>query len=155
MTATDDDEDEATEEQKWLFLPDHRRAGVLGPWGCQTARRAADTVPDCGGSEPCPDRCRTHWCRLCHWWEGKDLKHKLWLITNWWVTPVNSRRLRLKGLIGWSISGASPSPVSMDSVVVFPAPLCPSSTVICPSNMFRVRSRTALRVLLPTLNSCQ
>lgn len=43
----------------------------------------------------------------------------------------------------------------MDSVVVFPAPLCPSSTAICPSNMFTVRSRTACRVLLPTLNSCQ
>lgn len=47
------------------------------------------------------------------------------------------------------------TPVSMDSVVVFPAPLCPSRTVICPSNMFTVRSRTACRVLLPTLNSCQ
>lgn len=45
------------------------------------------------------------------------------------------------------------SPVSMDSVVVFPAPLCPSSTVICPSNMFTVRFCTASRILLPTLNS--
>lgn len=47
------------------------------------------------------------------------------------------------------------SPVSMDSVVVFPAPLCPRSTVICPSNMFSVRSRTACLVLFPTLNFCQ
>lgn len=42
----------------------------------------------------------------------------------------------------------------MDSVVVFPAPLCPSTTVICPSNMFSVSSFTACRVLLPTLKSC-
>lgn len=49
----------------------------------------------------------------------------------------------------------SSSPVSMDSVVVFPAPLCPSRTVIWLSNMFIVRSFTACRILLPTLNSCQ
>ena len=28
-------------------------------------------------------------------------------------------------------------PVNMDKVVVFPAPLCPSKAVICPSYMFK------------------
>lgn len=45
-------------------------------------------------------------------------------------------------------------PVSIDSVVVLPAPLWPSRTVIWPSNMLRVKSLTASLVLLPTLNTC-
>lgn len=45
-------------------------------------------------------------------------------------------------------------PVSMDRVVVFPAPLCPNRTVICPSYMFTVRSFTASFVLFPTLKTC-
>lgn len=51
-------------------------------------------------------------------------------------------------------SWAWPIPVSMERVVVFPAPLWPSRTVICPSYMFTVRSLTASFVLLPTLKTC-
>lgn len=49
---------------------------------------------------------------------------------------------------------ARPSPVSMESVVVFPAPLWPSRTVIWPSYRFRFRSLTAALPLFPTLNTC-
>lgn len=46
-------------------------------------------------------------------------------------------------------------PVSMDRVVVFPAPLCPNRTVICPSYMFTVKSLTASFILFPTLKTCR
>ena len=49
---------------------------------------------------------------------------------------------------------AGSSPVSMESVVVFPAPLWPSKTVIWPSYRFRFRSLTAALPLFPTLNTC-
>ena len=39
---------------------------------------------------------------------------------------------------------AGKSPVSMDISVVLPAPLCPSSAVICPSYMFRETPLTAM-----------
>lgn len=45
-------------------------------------------------------------------------------------------------------------PVSIESVVVLPAPLWPSRTVIWPSNMLSVKSLTASLVLFPTLNTC-
>lgn len=48
-----------------------------------------------------------------------------------------------------------PVPVSMESVVVLPAPLWPSRTVICPSYRFRLRSLTAALPLFPTLNTCR
>lgn len=50
--------------------------------------------------------------------------------------------------------GAGSSPVSMERVVVFPAPLWPSRTVIWPSYRFRFRSLTAALPLFPTLNTC-
>ena len=49
---------------------------------------------------------------------------------------------------------AGSSPVSMERVVVFPAPLWPSRTVIWPSYRFRFRSLTAALPLFPTLNTC-
>lgn len=52
-------------------------------------------------------------------------------------------------------SGTQLLPVSMDRVVVFPAPLCPNRTVICPSYMFTVRSLTASFILFPTLKTCR
>lgn len=52
---------------------------------------------------------------------------------------------------GWT----QPLPVSMDRVVVFPAPLCPKRTVICPSYMFTVKSLTASFTLFPTLKTCR
>lgn len=45
--------------------------------------------------------------------------------------------------------------MSMDRVVVFPAPLCPNRTVICPSYMFTVKSLTASFTLFPTLKTCR
>ena len=39
-------------------------------------------------------------------------------------------------------------------VVVFPAPLCPSKAVICPSNMSSVVPATAKLVVLSRVNSC-
>ena len=50
---------------------------------------------------------------------------------------------------------AGSSPVSMERVVVFPAPLWPSRTVIWPSYRFRFRSLTAALPLFPTLNTCR
>lgn len=38
--------------------------------------------------------------------------------------------------------------------MVFPAPLCPNRTVICPSYMFTVKSLTASFILFPTLKTC-
>ena len=38
-------------------------------------------------------------------------------------------------------------------VVVFPAPLCPSKAVICPSNMSNVVPATATLVVLSRVNS--
>jgi hypothetical protein len=51
---------------------------------------------------------------------------KTWFITEWYRNNI---------------------PVNMDIVVVFPAPLWPSSTVIWPSYMFNVRSFTAIFLL--------
>lgn len=50
-----------------VWIPVHRRAGVLSLSGYQTVHHAGDRDPDCVESEPCPDICRTHWCRPCHW----------------------------------------------------------------------------------------
>lgn len=43
----------------------------------------------------------------------------------------------------------------MDKVVVFPAPLCPRRTVICPSYKFKDKSFTAIRVLFFKVNFCK
>lgn len=54
------------------------------------------------------------------------------------------------GLVPSKGAQSCPSPVSMDKVVVLPAPLWPSRTVICPSYRFRLRSLTAALSLCPT-----
>lgn len=61
--------------------------------------------------------------------------------------------LLVTSLLPWWPCG--PSPVSIERVVVFPAPLWPSRTVICPSYRFRFRSLTAALPLFPTLNTCR
>lgn len=128
--------------------PVHRRAGALWQSGYQTARRAEDRVPDCDGSEPCPGRCHNRWCRPCRWWEETALEAEIQIL-------YQSRFLNA-GVFGWSAGvKLSSSPVSIEREVVFPAPLCPSRTVIWLSNMFIVRSFTACRILFPTLNSCR
>lgn len=68
------------------------------------------------------------------------LRDRVWLLFKGKAISSCSRRLL---------------PVSMDRVVVFPAPLCPNRTVICPSYMFTVKSFTASFVLFPTLKTCE
>lgn len=45
--------------------------------------------------------------------------------------------------------------VRTDKVVVFPAPLCPRRTVICPSYTLKDKSCTAKMVVLCVVNSCE
>ena len=59
-------------------------------------------------------------------------------------------------------AGASPQwlcgrslPVSIDMVVVLPAPLCPSNTVICPSYMLTRIPATATLRFPPLPNTCK
>lgn len=70
--------------------------------------------------------------------------------------PWKQKLIKFINALVFYLAGVKPSsPVSMDSEVVFPAPLWPRRTVIWLSNMFIVRSFTACRILLPTLNSCR